>query len=74
MRFLMSFLILNEVLAQELIEILILEQSHLVFDEKNKIFFRIGYYVQDFNDPNFIQVDRFTLSDSQYIRPMYISC
>ena len=37
--FLMRFLILNEILAQDL-EILILEQPHWDFDEKNKFFFR----------------------------------
>ena len=34
----MRFLILNEILAQDIIEILILEQSHWDFDEKNNSF------------------------------------
>ena len=42
MRFLMRFLILNEVLAQDLIEILILEQFHWDSQWEKLIFFSKG--------------------------------
>ena len=43
MRFLMRFLVLNEVLVQDLIEILILEQSHSDSQWEKIIFFRKGW-------------------------------